>query len=92
MSTATEATIPQHEPQSSEVDTKADEAATPRHDPLFGELATVAEIAEEFDVSPRTIQRWVRLRKLPPPVRIGRWVRLDRRKVRDRVARLGKTR
>lgn len=29
-------------------------------------------LAEEFGVSPRTIERWIRLRFLPPPVRLGR--------------------
>ena len=30
------------------------------------------DIAKEFEVSTRTIERWVRLRLLPAPVRLGK--------------------
>ena len=39
---------------------------------LLAEYARKNELAREFDVSPRTIERWVRLRLIPPPIRLGR--------------------
>ena len=39
---------------------------------LLAEYANKKEVADEFDVSERTIERWVRLRLLPAPVRLGR--------------------
>ncbi len=39
---------------------------------LLAEYARKKELAREFDVSERTIERWVRMRLLPAPVRIGR--------------------
>ena len=49
------------------------------------------DLAREFDVSPRTIERWVRLRLLPPPVKIGRTqlhhVPSIRKSIEDRMER-----
>ncbi len=39
---------------------------------LLAEYARKNELAREFGVSPRTIERWVRRRLLPRPVRLGR--------------------
>ena len=39
---------------------------------LLADYASKEELAEDLDVSPRTIERWVRLRLLPEPVRLGR--------------------
>ncbi len=38
---------------------------------LLAEYARTDELAREFDKSPRTIERWVRLRLIPPPIRLG---------------------
>ncbi len=38
---------------------------------LLAEFARKNELAGEFDVSPRTIERWVRLGIIPPPLRLG---------------------
>ena len=43
-----------------------------RHPALLGEYVRKDELAHEFGVSPRTIERWVRLRLLPKPVKLGR--------------------
>ena len=40
--------------------------------PLLDEFATKAQVAEMFGVAPRTIERWVRLRQIPAPSRIGK--------------------
>ena len=39
---------------------------------LLSEFARKGELAQQFGVSERTIERWVRLQILPPPVRLGR--------------------
>jgi predicted DNA-binding transcriptional regulator AlpA len=39
---------------------------------LLSEYARKDELAQQFGVSERTIERWVRLRVLPAPVRLGR--------------------
>ena len=39
---------------------------------LLAEYVDKKEVADEFGVSERTIERWVRLRLLPAPVRLGR--------------------
>lgn len=39
---------------------------------LLHEFASKNELADLFRVSPRTIERWVRLRTIPHPVRLGR--------------------
>ncbi len=47
--------------------------ASEDHKPsLLSDYARKDELAREFDVSERTIERWVRLRLLPPPIRLGR--------------------
>ena len=38
---------------------------------LLADYATKKTIAAEFDVSERTIDRWVSLRLLPAPVKLG---------------------
>ena len=38
---------------------------------LLDDLITKSKLAESFGVSERTIERWVRMRQLPKPVRIG---------------------
>ena len=39
---------------------------------ILAEYADKKQVADEFRVSERTIERWVRLRLLPAPVRLGR--------------------
>ncbi len=39
---------------------------------LLSDYANTAELAQSFGVSTRTIDRWIRLRIIPPPVRLGR--------------------
>lgn len=39
---------------------------------LLGDYASKQNLATAFDVSERTIERWVRLRLIPAPVRLGR--------------------
>ena len=39
---------------------------------LLDDYVQKDDLARDFDVSPRTIERWVRLRLLPPPIKIGR--------------------
>ena len=39
---------------------------------LLSDYARKGDLAREFGVSERTIERWVRLRLLPRPVRLGR--------------------
>ena len=41
-------------------------------EPLLQGYASKDQLADEFRVSPRTIERWVRLRLLPAPIRLGR--------------------
>ena len=41
---------------------------------LLFDCATKAEIAREFGVSERTIERWVRMRLLPRPLKLGRTI------------------
>ena len=38
---------------------------------LRQDIATKADLAEALDKSPRTIERWVRLRRLPQPRKFG---------------------
>ncbi len=40
--------------------------------PLLNEFVSKKELATSFGVSSRTIERWVRMRLLPAPVRLGR--------------------
>jgi hypothetical protein len=39
---------------------------------LLTDYVSKADLAQQFGVSVRTVERWVRLRLLPPPVRLGR--------------------
>ena len=39
---------------------------------LLADYIPKEQVAAEFDVSSRTIERWVRLRLLPAPIRLGR--------------------
>lgn len=39
---------------------------------LLAEYLSKEELAQQFGVCTRTIERWVRLRLIPPPVRLGR--------------------
>lgn len=39
---------------------------------LLADYASKQNLAAAFDRSERTIDRWVRMRLLPPPVRLGR--------------------
>lgn len=36
------------------------------------DVVTKADLASAFDVSGRTIERWIRLRQLPQPKRVGK--------------------
>jgi DNA-binding transcriptional MerR regulator len=42
------------------------------NNPLLEDFATTHQLAELFNKSPRTIERWVRLRIIPKPKKIGR--------------------
>lgn len=50
----------------------SDEEGDVQQGGLLSEYVRKKELATEFDVSERTIERWVRLRLLPAPVRLGR--------------------
>lgn len=39
---------------------------------ILAEYVRKSELAQEFQVSERTIERWVRLRILPAPLKLGR--------------------
>ncbi len=39
---------------------------------LLDEYAPKSDVASAFNVSDRTIERWVRLRLLPAPIKLGR--------------------
>jgi hypothetical protein len=57
------------------IDTKALEASQDRVatcSPLLTDYAETQLLAQQFGVSQRTIERWVRLRLLPAPLRLGR--------------------
>jgi len=57
------------------VDTKALEASqdgVAACSPLLTDYAETQLLAQQFGVSQRTIERWVRLRLLPAPLRLGR--------------------
>lgn len=41
---------------------------------VFSDLLTAAQVATDLGVSKRTLQRWGRLRKGPPRIKIGRLV------------------
>jgi len=44
-----------------------------RTDPdLLADYARTDQLAKIFHVSPRTIERWIRLRLLPTPLKLGR--------------------
>ncbi len=49
-----------------------DPSSTPANDAILSEYARKEQIAQLFGVSQRTIERWVRLRGLPKPIRLGR--------------------
>jgi excisionase family DNA binding protein len=42
---------------------------------LLPTLLTIEEVADQLQVTPRTIERWIVSREIPPPIRIGRRVR-----------------
>jgi len=48
------------------------EETSPAPSDLLAEYVRKDELAQQFGVSERTIERWVRLRLLPAPVRLGR--------------------
>ena len=54
---------------------------------LLTDFATKKDLAREFNVSPRTIERWVRLRLLPRPIRLGRTTLFHLPTVRDSLAK-----
>ena len=39
---------------------------------LLQDFVTKAELAKKFGVTTRTVDRWVRLRQIPSPLKIGR--------------------
>ena len=39
---------------------------------FLNDFASKQEVAAEFNVTPRTIERWVRLRTFPSPIKVGR--------------------
>ena len=45
---------------------------------LLSEFVSKAEVAQEFSVSERTVERWVRLRLLPKPLKMGRSILFHR--------------
>ena len=56
---------------------------------LLGDYMREDELAREFEVCPRTIQRWVRLRLLPAPVKLGRSTLFHVPSLRIHLAKLG---
>jgi hypothetical protein len=62
-------------PHQTPVDTKALEAlqggVAPRS-PLLTDYAETPLLAQQFGVSQRTVERWVRVGLLPAPLRLGR--------------------
>ena len=54
---------------------------------LLAEYLRKDELAEEFGVSTRTIERWVRLRLIPAPVRLGRTSLYNREAVKEHLAK-----
>ena len=42
------------------------------HSSLLDDYVSKVDLAGEFGVSTRTVERWVRLRVIPSPVKIGR--------------------
>lgn len=55
---------------------------------LLADYATTPELAAEFGVSPRTVERWINLRLIPPPVRLGRKVLHHRPTIREHLLAL----
>jgi predicted DNA-binding transcriptional regulator AlpA len=54
---------------------------------LLAEFATKQQLAAEFGVSARTIERWVRMRLIPAPVRLGRKSLFHQPTIRAHLAR-----
>lgn len=61
--------------------------AEPGQEQLLADFATKADLAAAFKVSSRTIERWVRMRVLPQPVRLGRTLLFHMPTVRDHLLR-----
>ncbi len=52
---------------------------------LLQDYVTKSELASEFNVSQRTVERWVRLRLIPQPVRLGRKSLFHIQSIRDHL-------
>ncbi len=56
---------------------------------ILADYARTEELAEEFEVSKRTIQRWVRLRLLPAPKKMGKTSLHHVPTIREHIKNLG---
>lgn len=54
---------------------------------LLADFASKSDLAQRFEVSERTIERWVRMRVLPQPVRLGRTSLFHLPSVQDHLLR-----
>jgi excisionase family DNA binding protein len=54
------------------LDKISEEPTTAKASMPLADFVTKRELAEILQVSPRTVERWIRLRELPAPVRLGR--------------------
>jgi hypothetical protein len=52
--------------------TEASSAKDPPNHDLLGEYVPTEELAKIFNVTPRTVNRWTRLKLLPAPLKLGR--------------------
>ena len=54
---------------------------------ILSDYLSKEELAEQFGKSPRTIERWVRLRLIPAPVRMGKSTFFHVPSVKEAMAR-----
>ena len=64
-------------------------ASNAENSKLLGDYMRKDELAQEFEVSERTIERWVRLRLLPAPVKLGRSTLFHVPSLQTHLAKLG---
>jgi hypothetical protein len=62
----------QGKPASGAAATETSSTKFPTSSALLADYIPTEQVAAEFDVSSRTVERWVRLKLLPAPLRLGR--------------------